>query len=101
MPSLKPAKEPQQFLMEETPCIVEIEAVLEQAGRRPVSQLEKQRIFFVSTILELVLLPTVLLLVLVFPIYFLGWKRASLVERRILQFITLFSMSLISAAIVL
>ena len=65
VPSLKPAKEPQQFLMEETPCIVEIEAVLEQAGRRPVSQLEKQRIFFVSTILELVLLPTVLLLVLV------------------------------------
>ena len=65
VPRLKPAKEPQQFLLEETPCILEIEAVLEQAGKRPVSQLEKQRIFFMSTILELVLLPSTLVLVLV------------------------------------
>jgi len=65
VPRLKPAKEPRQFLLEETPCILEIEAVLEQAGKRPVSQLEKQRIFFISTILELVLLPTTLVLVLV------------------------------------
>ena len=65
VPRLKPTKELQQFLLEETPCILEIEAVLEQAGRRPVSQLEKQRIFFISTILELVLLPTTLVLVLV------------------------------------
>ena len=65
VPQLKPAKEPRQFLLEETPCILDIEAVLEQAGKRPVSQLEKQRTFFFSTILELVLLPTTLVLVLV------------------------------------
>ena len=65
IPQLKPVKEPQKFLMEETPCIREIEVVLEQASNRPVSQLEKQRIFFFSTLLELILLPSTLVLVLV------------------------------------
>ena len=39
--------------------------MLEQASKRPVSQLEKQRIFFFSTLLELILLPSTLVLVLV------------------------------------
>lgn len=64
-PELRAASSAQAFVLEETPCLAELEHVLEAAASRPSSTLTKQRLFLAGTVLELVLLPAVLVLVLI------------------------------------
>jgi hypothetical protein len=71
LPEFRPPVEPQKFIVEETPYLADLQQVLERAQARPVSRLNKQR-YFLTSILEHVLLP--LLLALVFAWNFFRYQ---------------------------
>ena len=64
LPEFKSSLEPQEFLLEETPFLSELQVVLDEAANRPLSKLTKQRHFLISSVLEFICTPLVLVVVL-------------------------------------
>jgi len=64
LPEFKSSLSPQKFLLEETPFLLELQEVLDKATNRPLSKLTKQRHFLISSILEYICTPLVLVVVL-------------------------------------
>ena len=64
LPEFKSSLSPQKFLLEETPFLSELQEVLDKAANRPLSKLTKQRHFLISSVLEYICTPLVLVVVL-------------------------------------
>jgi len=64
LPEFKSSLSPQKFLLLETPFLSELQEVLHKAAHRPLSKLTKQRHFLISSLLEYICTPLVLVVVL-------------------------------------